>query len=284
MVTDNIVSDDDGLSAEPTESLQTQPKKSRMTIGISLLFAFTLSAGITGGTIGALATRHWMATDISMASALQAQPVSLAAYQSSNVAGLIHGEVGPAVVEVQVYTLTRRGQALSGSGSGVVVDPKGLILTNEHVISGARALTVRFSTGDTREAKFLSVDTSNDLAVLKVDLPPNVPTARLGNSDRVQVGEIAVAIGNPFGLEQTVTQGIISAVGREWKAGAGQPTRNLIQTDAPVNPGNSGGPLVNATGEVIGITNMIESPVKGSVGVGFAIPINAAKNLIAKQV
>jgi S1-C subfamily serine protease len=143
-------------------------------------------------------------------------------------------------------------------------------------------VSVRFSTGDVREAQVLGTDSGNDLALLKVDLPPNTPVAPLGNSDQVQVGETVVAIGSPFGLDQTVTQGIVSAVRRDWQPRNGRVRRNLIQTDAPINPGNSGGPLLNARGEVIGITSMIESPVEGSVGVGFAVPINTAQRLLSQ--
>jgi S1-C subfamily serine protease len=161
-----------------------------------------------------------------------------------------------------------------------VVDAHGLILTNNHVIEGSRAVSVRFTNGEQREAQVLGTDRGNDLALLKVDLPANVPVAALGDSDQVQVGETAIAIGSPFGLDQTVTQGIISAVHRDWSPGNGRVQRNLLQTDAPINPGNSGGPLLNANGDVVGINTMIESPVRGSVGVGFAIPSNTAKRLL----
>ncbi len=126
----------------------------------------------------------------------------------------------------------------------------------------------------------LGTDRGNDLALLKVDLPEGVLAIALGDSEQVQVGETAIAIGSPFGLEQSVTQGIISAVHRDWSSGNGRLQRNLLQTDAPINPGNSGGPLLNERGEVIGINTMIESPVRGSVGVGFAVPINTAQRLL----
>ncbi len=284
MVTESTVPTDDRVSTAPASLTERRGKRGRRSIAVSLLFALTLTAGIAGGMIGALVTRYWPGAGLPINTVVSAQPVSLGSYEPANIASLVYSQVGPAVVEVQVYSLTRRGQALSGSGSGIVIDPKGLILTNHHVVSGSQRVSVRFSSGDVREAKVVSTDLSNDLALLKVDLPANIPTARLGDSDSVKVGQLAIAIGNPFGLEQTVTQGIISAVGREWQSGMGQPKRKLLQTDAPVNPGNSGGPLVNAAGEVIGITNMIESPVEGSVGVGFAIPINTAKELVGKLV
>jgi S1-C subfamily serine protease len=192
----------------------------------------------------------------------------------------VFNKVNAAVVEIQAIGQTMSGTQAYGSGSGFVVDARGLILTNNHVIEGSRAVSVRFTNGEQREAQVLGTDRGNDLALLKVDLPANVPVAALGDSDQVQVGETAIAIGSPFGLDQTVTQGIVSAVHRDWSPGNGRVQRNLLQTDAPINPGNSGGPLLNANGEVIGINTMIESPVRGSVGVGFAIPANTAKRLL----
>jgi S1-C subfamily serine protease len=169
-----------------------------------------------------------------------------------------------------------------GAGSGFVIDPRGYILTNHHVVEGARTVSVRFSGGASRDAQVIGTDRGNDLALLKVDLPPGVPVAPLGDSDLVGVGDTAIAIGSPFGLDQTVTQGIISAVHRTWAPGNGRARRNLLQTQAPINPGNSGGPLLNTQGEVIGVTSMIESPVRGNVGIGFAIPINIAKRLLPR--
>ena len=199
---------------------------------------------------------------------------------ASAAASLVYQEVGPSVVQVNVVSQVRGRTALGGSGSGFVVDEAGLILTNYHVIEGGRTITVQFSNGETRTAEVLGTDSGNDLALLKVDLPAGVPAIKLGNSDQVQVGETAIAIGSPFGLAQTVTQGIISAVDRDWSPGNRGLYTELIQTDAPINPGNSGGPLVNASGEVIGINGLIESPASGSVGIGFAVPINTAKRLL----
>ncbi|MDQ3328132.1 MAG: trypsin-like peptidase domain-containing protein, partial [Chloroflexota bacterium] len=158
------------------------------------------------------------------------------------------------------------------------VDAKGLILTNRHVVSGAGAVRVRLANGETRDAEVLGTSPASDLAVMRVkDMPANVPVAALGNSGSVQVGETAIAIGSPFGLEQTVTQGIVSAIERDYG-----PQRDLIQTDTPINPGNSGGPLLNSRGEVIGVNTLNESPVRGSVGVGFAVPIDTAKTLLPR--
>jgi putative serine protease PepD len=209
-----------------------------------------------------------------------AQPASAQGQTAAGVASAVYNQVSGAVVRVVVSGEARGGLSPSGSGSGVVIDAGGLILTNNHVVDGARAVGVRFSNGQSRPAQVLGVDRGNDLALLRVELPPNTPVAALGDSDEVQVGEMAIAIGSPFGLDQTVTQGIVSAVDREWQPGNGRLRRDLLQTDAPINPGNSGGPLLNARGEVIGINTLIESPVRGSVGVGFAVPINAAKRAL----
>jgi S1-C subfamily serine protease len=182
-------------------------------------------------------------------------------------------------VQIVVSGVTRSPSG-SGSGSGVVVERSGRVLTNNHVVEGARAISVRFADGSVREARVLGADRGNDLALLQVELPPGAAVAPLGDSDKAAVGETAIAIGSPFGLEGTVTQGIVSAVQRTWAPGSGRVRRGLIQTDAPINPGNSGGPLLNAAGEVIGINTMIESPVRGSVGVGFAVPINIARRVM----
>lgn len=255
----------------------------RLGAALALVLALSLSA-LGGGVAGAVAATHWLLPQrLSVAApVMTAQPVVAQSATASSVAGAVFSAAGPAVVRVTVAGQPRGGSTPSGNGSGFVVDPRGLILTNYHVVANARAVSVRFSSGEVREAQVLGTDRGNDLALLQVDLPAGVPAARLGDSEQVQVGEPVIAIGSPFGLDQSVTQGIVSAVGRTWQPRNGQARRGLIQTDAPINPGNSGGPLFNARGEVIGITSMIESPVAGSVGVGFAIPINTAKRLLSQ--
>jgi S1-C subfamily serine protease len=171
----------------------------------------------------------------------------------------------------------------TATGSGFVLDKDGTILTNAHVINGARKVTVQFADKQQADAKVLGKDESTDLALLKVD-PAKlklVPLA-LGTSRNVQVGDPAVAIGNPFGLERTLTTGVISAVHRPIQAPNGFQIDDAIQTDAPINPGNSGGPLIDATGKVIGINSQIETggSGNGSVGIGFAVPIDTAKKII----
>ena len=164
-----------------------------------------------------------------------------------------------------------------GSGSGFVIRKDGVVLTNNHVVENAKEITVTSSDGHEYPAKVMGRDPKTDLAVLKVDPATTLPTARLGDSDGLNVGDWVVAIGNPFGLSNTVTAGIVSAKGRAIGAG---PYDDFIQTDASINPGNSGGPLLNERGEVVGINTAIFSESGGSVGIGFAIPINLAKKLV----
>jgi serine protease Do len=164
-----------------------------------------------------------------------------------------------------------------GSGSGFVIRKDGVVLTNNHVVESAKAITVTLNDGRELDAKVMGRDPKTDLAVLKIDPAKSLPTARLGDSDGISVGDWVVAIGNPFGLSNTVTAGIVSAKGRAIGSG---PYDDFIQTDAPINPGNSGGPLFNERGEVVGINTAIFSQSGGNVGIGFAIPINLAKKLV----
>ncbi|HLG30644.1 MAG TPA: trypsin-like peptidase domain-containing protein, partial [Candidatus Brocadiales bacterium] len=163
-------------------------------------------------------------------------------------------------------------------GSGVIVDERGYILTNNHVIEGASELKIKL--GDKREfdAKVIGADPQTDVAVIKIESSDHLPAAKLGDSDKIRVGQWAIAIGSPFGLVQTVSAGIISATGRA-NVGVAQ-YEDLIQTDAAINPGNSGGPLVNVKGEVIGINTAIFTRTGGYQGIGFAIPINMAKAIM----
>jgi S1-C subfamily serine protease len=176
----------------------------------------------------------------------------------------------------------RQGQA---TGSGMVIDSNGIILTNYHVVENAIKVTVSFEKGKTAEAQIVGKDPSNDLAVLRInpdglDLHP----LTLGNSSTAEVGDPVYAIGNPFDLQRTLTTGVISALQRQITAPNGFAINNVLQTDAPINPGNSGGPLLDASGRVIGINSQIETGGNGggSIGIGFAVPINTAKSEIAQ--
>jgi S1-C subfamily serine protease len=177
----------------------------------------------------------------------------------------------------------RQGEA---TGSGIVIDANGTILTNYHVVENAIKVTVSFEKGKAVEAKVVGKDPSNDLAVLRISTDGlTLHPLTLGDSSTAQVGDPVLAIGNPFDLERTLTTGVISALQREITAPNGFTIDNVLQTDAPINPGNSGGPLLNIEGEVIGINSQIEtggSGDDGSVGIGFAVPINTAKNEISE--
>lgn len=207
--------------------------------------------------------------------------------------------VAPAVVTVQTEAIERvpadafeqffggrSGQrSAAGIGSGFIVRADGAIVTNAHVVAGATRISVALKDGTNYRARLLGIDETNDLAVLKIDAR-NLPVAPLGSSSNLLIGEWAIAIGNPYGFiiansEPSVTAGVVSGVGRNLATqseGAGVYV-DMIQTDASINPGNSGGPLVNAAGEVIGVNSSIFSPSGGSVGIGFAIPINRARRV-----
>jgi len=167
-----------------------------------------------------------------------------------------------------------------GNGSGSVIDSSGHILTNYHVVEGSQRLTVSFGGDKTYPAKFVGGDADTDLAVIKIDPPAGLQVVPLGDSDSLVVGQKVLAIGNPFGLDRTLTTGVISGLQRPIRARNGRPIDAAIQTDASINPGNSGGPLLDKFGRMIGINSQILSPAGGSVGVGFAVPVNTAKRVI----
>jgi serine protease Do len=169
-----------------------------------------------------------------------------------------------------------------GLGSGVIVRADGYILTNHHVVDHADQVTVELSDGRSLKAKVIGSDQPSDLAVVKID-GANLPTLSLGDSDAVRVGDVVLAMGNPLGVGQTVTMGIVSAKGRATAAGDGS-FEDFIQTDAPINYGNSGGALVNTRGELIGINSQMLTPSGGSIGIGFAIPANMAKNVMTQLI
>jgi S1-C subfamily serine protease len=202
-------------------------------------------------------------------------------------ASQIYEQLRPAVVEI---TSTQQGRSPfspqgTASGSGIVIDDQGTILTNNHVVADATNLEVKFSDNSTASAQVLGTDPGNDLAVIRANLSSGqkLTPATLGDSDALHVGDPVLAIGAPFELEGTLTQGIVSAIGRTFSSGQGtRPIRNMIQTDAAVNPGNSGGPLIDCQGEVIGLNSALENPTGQDVNVGiaFAVPINSAKRFL----
>jgi serine protease Do len=202
------------------------------------------------------------------------QPVSVSALTTPAPNWVeIAKAVKPAVVNVNARRDIGRGM-----GSGFIINPDGYVVTNNHVVEDAESIRLKLSDGREFDAKVVGRDPKTDLALLKVDAK-GLPVIPLGDSAALQVGEPVMAIGNPFGLEQTVTTGIVSATGRVIGAG---PYDDFVQTDAPINPGNSGGPLVNARGQVVGINSVIFSRTGGSVGIGFSIPVNLAKSVFTQ--
>ncbi len=172
-----------------------------------------------------------------------------------------------------------------GSGSGSIIDAKGHILTNHHVVANAQKLEVTLADGSKWPAKLIGSDPDSDLAVIKIDAPKEkLKVILMGDSKNLRIGQKVLAIGNPFGLERTLTTGIISSLGRTIRSEVGTLMEDIIQTDAAINPGNSGGPLLNSGGEIIGINSAIISPSGGSVGIGFAIPVNTARRVVPELI
>jgi len=168
-----------------------------------------------------------------------------------------------------------------GSGSGSIIDAKGHILTNHHVVANAQKLEVTLADGSKWPAKLVGSDPDSDLAVIQIDAPKEkLKTIPMGNSKNLKIGQKVLAIGNPFGLQRTLTTGIVSSLGRTIRSDVGTLIEDVIQTDAAINPGNSGGPLLNSDGEIVGINSAILSPSGGNVGIGFAVPVNTAKRVI----
>jgi S1-C subfamily serine protease len=232
------------------------------------------------------------------------QPAPIPAQQSSAASqtgstGIDVAEIyrrsGPGVVQitstasgrsgVDVFGNPVQGQAQQALGSGFVIDKDGHIVTNYHVVQGASRVEVSFSNQDTVKATIVGTDPATDLAVLDVDVPAKALTPlSLADSDAVRVGDPVVAIGNPFGLERTVTAGIVSALQREVRSPNNYTIDHVIQTDAPINSGNSGGPLIDAHGRVIGVNSQIETANGGggNVGIGFAVPSNTVKSIVSQ--
>ncbi|HXA43174.1 MAG TPA: trypsin-like peptidase domain-containing protein [Candidatus Solibacter sp.] len=197
-------------------------------------------------------------------------------------AAAIYQQTSPGVVVIVTELSANFRNVGEATGSGIVLNNSGDILTNEHVVAGARQIRVTFKDGTTVAGTVAGTDASDDLAVVHVTgAASHLHPLVLANSDAAQIGDPVLAIGTPFGLSGSLTSGIVSGLGRSSTSPSGRALTGMIQTDAPINPGNSGGPLLNAKGEVLGVDESIQSPVQGSVGVGFAVPINTAKRVIS---
>ncbi|MGI8606961.1 MAG: S1C family serine protease [Gaiellaceae bacterium] len=259
------------------------------------LFAAALLGG--GAALG-VGTAIWDGGTTTVVNSPGASDSSLAAQTEpaagsdadANIAGSIYKAAAPGVVQVTSNIVSEDqipfGQQGQSLGSGFVIDKAGHILTNFHVVDGADEVFVNFSGNDKYKAKIVGTDPSTDLAVLQIDAQSRALTPLpLGNSDAVEVGAPVVAIGNPFGLERTVTAGIVSALHREIRTPNNFTIDKVIQTDAAINKGNSGGPLLDGDGKVIGINSQIETGggTTGNVGIGFAVPINTVRE-VASQI
>lgn len=204
----------------------------------------------------------------------------------------VYDAFGPSVVNITnrgyTYDLFMRAVPQEGSGSGFVYDREGHIVTNYHVIENAEELLVTLANDQVYEAKVIGSDPANDLAVITIDAQDGLPEpVVLGDSDKLRVGQFVVAIGNPFGLERTLTTGVISALGRVIQSpdpGANQFIGEAIQTDAAINPGNSGGPLLDLRGQVIGVNSQIISPSRASAGIGFAVSANTVQRVVPELI
>ena len=246
-------------------------------VAIGVLIATVLFGA---GVLGASLLRD--GDDAAGTTALPAAPGAVAPDARSRAVRQVYAAASPSVVSVRV----REGGA-SGSGTGFVIDSDGTIVTNAHVVSGASQVQVRFEdSGEGVEADVLGSDQSSDLAVLRVDSSrtQNIRPLALADSDSVEVGDLAIAIGYPLGLDRTATAGIISGVGRAIKAPNGFSIDKVIQTDAPINPGNSGGPLLDGAGRVIGVNSQIATAGGGggNVGIGFAVPSNTVRQVVPR--
>ena len=208
---------------------------------------------------------------------------ALTADENENIS--IYGSAGRSVVNVVTtsvsYDFFYNPTPATGSGSGIIADKKGNIVTNYHVIEGARSLVVTLYDGSRHTAELVGADPGSDLAVLRIKAPEDkLAPVFFGESAGLKVGQKVLAIGNPFGLERTLTVGVVSSLGRTMRASNGRLMRGIIQTDAAINPGNSGGPLLDSSGRLIGVNTAIFSTVEGSIGIGFAIPVDTVKRVL----
>ena len=256
------------------------PKKFRRGL-LAAVAAVTIAGGAGSGALAATLVDHSTPTTTASTGTTTSSSTTSTSTQASTTAETVYKQVSPGVVTITAVVNSGRGSG-QATGSGIVLDTNGNILTNAHVIAGAQRIQVTFSDGRTVNATLVGSNSSADLAVIRVSVAAStLHPVTLGNSDSAQVGDTVYAIGSPFGLSGSLSQGIVSNLKQSGRTSNGSNLSGLIQTDAAINPGNSGGALVNTQGEVIGINSSIESPVDGNVGVGFAIPINQVKQVLS---
>jgi putative serine protease PepD len=257
-----------------------------VTVSAALVAAAAVGAGSGAATYAALGSEN--GTTVVRPTTVQAVQPAASTTESLSVSEIYEQDY-KGVVEItsmssQSSPLGGEQQA-QGQGSGFVFDTEGQIVTNDHVVEGAETVSVRFWDGSTYDATIVGTDPSTDLAVIKVDAPADVlQPLEVGDSTQLSVGEGVVAFGSPFGLEGTVTSGIVSALNREITSPNNFTISNSIQTDAAINHGNSGGPLVNAVGQVVGVNTQIKSESGGSDGIGFAIPSSTVSSIVPQIV
>jgi putative serine protease PepD len=249
-----------------------------LVVGLAIGGAFTSSDRASVAATASPSTVGSAPAASAQAPADAGSSSKVAPARSATDVSALYERVSPGVVSVEVTTLDG-----SGTGSGFVLDRDGYILTNDHVVAGAQSVRVRFGEGAPVTARVAGVDPSTDLALLKIDPSGRTLTPlALGSSKDLKVGQPAIAIGSPFRLEGTLTTGVISALGRSISAPNNFSIDNVVQTDAAINPGNSGGPLLDASGRVVGINAQIATSTQSNSGVGFAIPIDTAKQVLAQ--
>jgi putative serine protease PepD len=260
--------------AEPEPPSPSGSRRGGILIGV-LVVALAIAAGAFAA--GMLINNGDDSNGPDPLAAVENKPIRPVAGRTR--AGMIYALDSPAVVSIRTNT---------GEGTGFLIDDRGTLVTNYHVVEGASHVIVKFGQdGSSIDGDVLGTDESSDLAVVSID-PDSVPRdarpLRFADSDKVAVGDFAVAIGNPFGLDRTATQGIISGLGRSIRAPNNFEIDNIIQTDAPINPGNSGGPLLNSAGDVIGVNSQIATAgaSTGNVGIGFAIPSNVVRQIVPR--
>ena len=255
-------------------------RRSRLPI-VAMVLVGTLALGAGAGAVAYSVAQP--SSTKTVVQPVRVQSSEPAAASTGLSVGQIYRDAYRGVVEITVSTnqATPMGnQQAQAQGSGFVIDGDGHIVTNEHVVDKANGVSVRFWNGNTYKASVVGTDPSTDLAVIKVDAPSSIlHPVQLGDSNQLQVGDGVVAIGSPFGLEETVTSGIVSALHRQMTAPNQCTINDSIQTDAAINHGNSGGPLLNSSGEVVGVNSQIAGDTGANVGIGFAIPSATVKSI-----